>query len=139
MRPERAVHCNAAYGRPRNDPAAGRGTFRRRVAADRAGRARLLSFPGERTGHELKKWADASLRFFHWSPVLKHPLPLRVRLGHRTAPDHLRVVLRWSERRPASEVEPAEAMLDDLEHLAHAARAASEPPGQRVADSPTCG
>ncbi|MCP3818723.1 hypothetical protein NLX86_11540 [Streptomyces sp. A3M-1-3] len=30
----------------------------------------LLSFPGARTGYELKKWADASLRFFYWSPAI---------------------------------------------------------------------
>ncbi|MFD3324463.1 PadR family transcriptional regulator [Streptomyces sp. NPDC058701] len=30
----------------------------------------LLSFPGERTGYELKKWADSSLRFFYWSPAV---------------------------------------------------------------------
>ncbi|MFJ7589133.1 PadR family transcriptional regulator [Streptomyces sp. NPDC097617] len=30
----------------------------------------LLSFPGERTGYELKKWADASLHFFYWSPAI---------------------------------------------------------------------
>ncbi|MFK4071635.1 PadR family transcriptional regulator [Streptomyces sp. NPDC029674] len=168
----------------------------------------LLSFPGERTGYELKKWADASLRFFYWSPaisqiyaelrrlealgyatsrrsgpeaprtkrayaitdegraalaawagggrdvgppVLKHPLLLRVWLGHLTAPDQLRalvtahiartegelkevrsalaraegapawshpeIALRWSERRLESEVELAEAMLDDLDGL----------------------
>ncbi|WP_369214364.1 PadR family transcriptional regulator [Streptomyces flavofungini] len=110
----------------------------------------LLSFPGERTGYELKKWADASLRFFYWSPaisqiyaelrrlealgyatsrrsgpdeprakrsyaitgegraalaawagggedagppVLKHPLLLRVWLGHLTAPGHLRTLV----------------------------------------------
>ncbi|MFF1379008.1 helix-turn-helix transcriptional regulator [Streptomyces sp. NPDC058308] len=110
----------------------------------------LLSFPGERTGYELKKWADASLRFFYWSPaisqiyaelrrlealgyatsrrsgpeeprtkrsyaiteegraalaawagggqdagppVLKHPLLLRVWLGHLTAPDQLRALV----------------------------------------------
>ncbi|MBO1330211.1 PadR family transcriptional regulator [Streptomyces sp. VRA16 Mangrove soil] len=29
----------------------------------------LLSFPGERTGYELKKWADASLRFFYGAPA----------------------------------------------------------------------
>ncbi|MGA4847425.1 PadR family transcriptional regulator [Streptomyces sp. G5(2025)] len=192
----------------------------------------LLSFPGERTGYELKKWADASLRFFYWSPalsqiyaelrrlealgyatsrrsgpeeprakrsyaiteegraalaswaesgqdagppVLKHPLLLRVWLGHLTAPDHLRalvaehiartrgelkevrdalaradgareawshprVALRWSERRLESEVELAEAMLDDLKCLARlerTARTGSQPPGQPVADSPT--
>uniref|UniRef100_A0AAU2VDE5 PadR family transcriptional regulator n=1 Tax=Streptomyces sp. NBC_00003 TaxID=2903608 RepID=A0AAU2VDE5_9ACTN len=107
----------------------------------------LLSFPGERTGYELKKWADGSLRFFYWSPaisqiyaelrrlealgyvtsrrsgpeeprarrryaiseagrralaawadspgapgppVLKHPLVLRVWLGHLAAPERLR-------------------------------------------------
>lgn len=107
----------------------------------------LLSFPGERTGYELKKWADASLHFFYWSPaisqiyaelrrlealgyatsrrsgpeeprakrsyaitdagraalaawadggrdpgppVLKHPLLLRIWLGHLTAPERLR-------------------------------------------------
>ncbi|MFH8611701.1 PadR family transcriptional regulator [Streptomyces sp. NPDC018029] len=168
----------------------------------------LLSFPGERTGYELKKWADASLRFFYWSPaisqiyaelrrlealgyatsrrsgpeaprtkrayaitdagraalaawagggedvgppVLKHPLLLRIWLGHLTAPEQLRalvaghiartedelrevraalaradgapawshplVALRWSERRLESEVELAEAMLDDLDNL----------------------
>ncbi|WP_306334554.1 PadR family transcriptional regulator [Streptomyces sp. KL118A] len=168
----------------------------------------LLSFPGERTGYELKKWADASLRFFYWSPaisqiyaelrrlealgyatsrrsgpeeprakrayaitdegraaladwadvgrevgppVLKHPLLLRIWLGHLTAPHRLRelvaghiaqtrgelkevrvalarvdgaqawshpqVALRWSERRLESEVELAEAMLDDLAAL----------------------
>ncbi|MFI6087742.1 helix-turn-helix transcriptional regulator [Streptomyces sp. NPDC051218] len=110
----------------------------------------LLSFPGERTGYELKKWADASLRHFYWSPaisqiyaelrrlealgyatsrrsgpdeprtkrsyaitaegraalvgwaggagdagpaVLKHPLLLRVWLGHLAAPDHLRALV----------------------------------------------
>lgn len=30
----------------------------------------LLSFRDARTGYELKKWADASLRFFHWSPAI---------------------------------------------------------------------
>ncbi|MBT2407778.1 MULTISPECIES: PadR family transcriptional regulator [unclassified Streptomyces] len=30
----------------------------------------LLSFPGERTGYELKKWTDSSLRFFYWSPAI---------------------------------------------------------------------
>jgi DNA-binding PadR family transcriptional regulator len=30
----------------------------------------LLSFPGERTGYEVKIWADTSLRFFYWSPAL---------------------------------------------------------------------
>ncbi|MFJ9851153.1 PadR family transcriptional regulator [Streptomyces sp. NPDC101150] len=110
----------------------------------------LLSFRGERTGYELKKWADSSLRFFYWSPaisqiyaelrrlealgyatsrrsgaeepratrrytvtesgrgalaawadgagdpgapVLKHPLVLRVWLGHLAAPDTLRALV----------------------------------------------
>ncbi|WP_189389095.1 PadR family transcriptional regulator [Streptomyces sp. SDr-06] len=110
----------------------------------------LLSFPGERTGYELKKWADASLRFFYWAPavsqiyaelrrleglgyvtsrpsgpeeprptrryaiseagrsalagwadspgaagpaVLKHPLVLRVWLGHLAAPQRLRALV----------------------------------------------
>ncbi|MFD4481953.1 PadR family transcriptional regulator [Streptomyces sp. NPDC058471] len=110
----------------------------------------LLSFPGERTGYELKKWADASLRHFYWSPaisqiyaelrrlealgyassrrsgpeeprakrsysitaegraaligwaggtqdagpaVLKHPLLLRVWLGHLASPEHLRALV----------------------------------------------
>nr|WP_125263064.1 PadR family transcriptional regulator [Streptomyces alboflavus] len=110
----------------------------------------LLSFPGERTGYELKKWADSSLRFFYWSPaisqiyaelrrlealgyassrrsgpeeprarrayaitdagrealadwaaggqdagppVLKHPLLLRVWLGHLTDPARLRAMV----------------------------------------------
>lgn len=110
----------------------------------------LLSFPGERTGYELKKWADASLRFFYWSPaisqiyaelrrleglgyatsrrsdpdeprtkrryaitgdgraalarwadeedpgppVLKHPLVLRIWLGHLADPERLRGRIR---------------------------------------------
>jgi DNA-binding PadR family transcriptional regulator len=32
----------------------------------------LLSFPGERTGYEIKAWADRSVRFFYWSPALSH-------------------------------------------------------------------
>ncbi|MGV9880084.1 PadR family transcriptional regulator [Streptomyces sp. NPDC003006] len=137
---------------------AGRGTTSQRYAEPPGGGLPptawavlgLLSFPGERTGYELKKWADASLRFFYWSPaisqiyaelrrlealgyatsrrsgpdaprtkrsyaitdegraalaswagsgqdagppVLKHPLLLRVWLGHLTAPDHLRALV----------------------------------------------
>ncbi|MFD5697053.1 PadR family transcriptional regulator [Streptomyces lasiicapitis] len=110
----------------------------------------LLSFPGERTGYELKKWASSSLRHFYWSPaisqiyaelrrlealgyatsrrsgpeeprarrayaitdagraalaawaagghdagppVLKHPLLLRVWLGHLTEPARLRAMV----------------------------------------------
>jgi DNA-binding PadR family transcriptional regulator len=30
----------------------------------------VLSFPGERSGYEVKTWADRSLRFFYWSPAL---------------------------------------------------------------------
>jgi DNA-binding PadR family transcriptional regulator len=30
----------------------------------------LLSMPGERSGYDLKKWADSSLRYFYWSPAL---------------------------------------------------------------------
>lgn len=30
----------------------------------------VLSFPGERSGYEIKSWADRSLRFFYWSPAL---------------------------------------------------------------------
>jgi DNA-binding PadR family transcriptional regulator len=117
----------------------------------------LLSFPGERTGYEIKAWADRSLRFFYWSPalsqvyrelkqleslglvsssvqaqdevrnkrlyritpagvdaltiwartspesppVLKHPVVLRLWLGHLTGDDDLRRVigdhLGWAE------------------------------------------
>ncbi|MER5888117.1 PadR family transcriptional regulator [Streptomyces sp. NPDC001941] len=134
-----------APGRPEPDPAP--------PAADLPATAwavlGLLSFPGERTGYDLKKWADASLRFFYWSPaisqvyaelrrleslgyatsrrsgpeeprarrayaitaagraalahwsrtdgcgpaVLKHPLVLRVWLGHLAAPERLRELI----------------------------------------------
>jgi DNA-binding PadR family transcriptional regulator len=30
----------------------------------------VLSFPGERSGYEVKSWADRSLRFFYLSPAL---------------------------------------------------------------------
>lgn len=30
----------------------------------------VLSFPGERTGYEIKAWADRSVRFFYSSPAL---------------------------------------------------------------------
>lgn len=48
----------------------------------------LLSFPGERTGYELKKWADASLRFFYGAPAFSQiyaELRRLERLGHVTA------------------------------------------------------
>ncbi|MFG2651778.1 PadR family transcriptional regulator [Streptomyces sp. NPDC048436] len=122
----------------------------------------LLSFPGERTGYELKKWADASLGHFYWSPaisqiyaelrrleargyatsrrsgpeeprakrsyaitdegrtalagwargagdagppVLKHPLLLRVWLGHLATPDHLRALVTEHIARTRGELE----------------------------------
>ncbi|MGC0414576.1 PadR family transcriptional regulator [Embleya sp. AB8] len=42
----------------------------------------LLSFPGERSGYDLKKWADASLRFFYWSPALSQIYSELKRLEH---------------------------------------------------------
>ncbi|MEU8956476.1 PadR family transcriptional regulator [Streptomyces sp. NPDC048518] len=139
----------------------------------------LLSFPGERTGYELKKWADASLRFFYWSPaisqiyaelrrlealgyatsrrsgpeeprakrsyaitgegrtalaawagggrdagppVLKHPLLLRVWLGHLTAPDHLRALVAEhiaQTERELAEVREALARATGTEAWSH--------------------
>ncbi|GHC51810.1 PadR family transcriptional regulator [Streptomyces flavofungini] len=130
----------------------------------------LLSFPGERTGYELKKWASASLRFFYWSPavsqiyaelrrlealgyassrrsgpeaprtrrayaitdagraalaawaaggqdagppVLKHPLLLRVWLGHLTEPARLRALVGEHIERTRDELTQ---VLDALEH-----------------------
>ncbi|MFG3281050.1 PadR family transcriptional regulator [Streptomyces sp. NPDC048111] len=139
----------------------------------------LLSFPGERTGYELKKWADSSLRFFYWSPaisqiyaelrrlealgyatsrcsgpegrrsrrqyaiseagrralaawadaadaagppVLKHPLVLRIWLGHLAAPERLRALvedhLARTEAR-LTEVRAALARAEDNEEWAH--------------------
>ncbi|GAA1928516.1 PadR family transcriptional regulator [Streptomyces durmitorensis] len=139
----------------------------------------LLSFPGERTGYELKKWADASLRHFYWSPaisqiyaelrrlealgyatsrrsgpeeprakrsyaitpegraalvgwaggaedagppVLKHPLLLRVWLGHLAAPDHLRALVSEHiahTRGELKEVHDALARADGQEAWTH--------------------
>ncbi|WP_199549464.1 PadR family transcriptional regulator [Streptomyces sp. N35] len=139
----------------------------------------LLSFPGERTGYELKKWADASLRFFYWSPaisqiyaelrrleslgyvtsrrsgpeeprtkrtyaitasgrgaladwagsaqdagaaVLKHPLLLRVWLGHLTSPEHLReLVVEHIARTKGElkEVVDASAQAEGVEAWTH--------------------
>ncbi|MGW0736446.1 helix-turn-helix transcriptional regulator [Streptomyces sp. NPDC002851] len=139
----------------------------------------LLSFPGERTGYELKKWADASLRFFYWSPaisqiyaelrrleargyvtsrrsgpeaprtkrtyaitdagraalaawagaaddvgapVLKHPLLLRVWLGHLTAPERLRAQVHEHlarTRGELAEVRDALARAGGVEAWAH--------------------
>ncbi|MBC9716035.1 PadR family transcriptional regulator [Streptomyces sp. TRM66268-LWL] len=139
----------------------------------------LLSFPGERTGYELKKWADASLRFFYWSPaisqiyaelrrleslgyvtsrrsgpeeprtkrtyaitdsgraaladwagsardagaaVLKHPLLLRVWLGHLTSQDHLRELVMEHIARTKGELKEvldASAQAEGVEAWAH--------------------
>jgi DNA-binding PadR family transcriptional regulator len=48
----------------------------------------LLSFPGERTGYELKKWAEASLRFFYGAPAFSQiyaELRRLEALGHVTS------------------------------------------------------
>ncbi|MDI3418249.1 PadR family transcriptional regulator [Streptomyces sp. B-S-A12] len=139
----------------------------------------LLSFPGERTGYELKKWADSSLRFFYWSPaisqiyaelrrlescgyatsrrsgpeeprakrayaitdagrtalsrwasagqdpgapVLKHPLLLRVWLGHLTQPEQLRALVHEHVARTRGElkeVRDALARADGVEAWGH--------------------
>ncbi|MDI3404681.1 PadR family transcriptional regulator [Streptomyces cavernicola] len=139
----------------------------------------LLSFPGERTGYELKKWADSSLRFFYWSPaisqiyaelrrlesrgyatsrrsgpeeprtkrayaitdagraalarwasagqdmgapVLKHPLLLRVWLGHLTEPEQLRSLVHEHVARTQGElkeVREALARADGVEAWGH--------------------
>ncbi|MEU6769045.1 PadR family transcriptional regulator [Streptomyces sp. NPDC046853] len=139
----------------------------------------LLSFPGERTGYELKKWADASLRHFYWSPaisqiyaelrrlealgyatsrrsgpeeprakrsyaitadgraalvgwaagvrdagppVLKHPLLLRVWLGHLAAPGHLRALVTEHiahTRGELKEIQDALARADGQEAWTH--------------------
>ncbi|MEV7194155.1 PadR family transcriptional regulator [Streptomyces sp. NPDC093510] len=128
----------------------------------------LLSFPGERTGYELKKWADASLRFFYWSPaisqiyaelrrlealgyatsrrsgpeaprtkraytitdegraalaawagggrdvgppVLKHPLLLRVWLGHLSSPEQLRALVAAHIAQTEAELREVRAAL----------------------------
>ncbi|WP_382466024.1 helix-turn-helix transcriptional regulator [Streptomyces noursei] len=132
----------------------------------------LPSFRGARTGYELRKWADASLRFFYWSPaisqiytelrrlerwglatsrtsapqeprrytltdagraalaawadgvddpgppVLKHPLVLRLRLGHLATPETLRALVERHLARTRDEL--AEEMLADLARLAAA-------------------
>ncbi|WP_351235216.1 PadR family transcriptional regulator [Streptomyces sp. NPDC002133] len=139
----------------------------------------LLSFPGERTGYELKKWADASLRFFYRSPaisriyaelrrleglghvtsqrsgpqepraerryaiteagrsalanwagadgdagppVLKHPLVLRVWLGHLAAPERLRALVDEHidrTRAELKEVRAAPARAEGVDDWAH--------------------
>ncbi|MBA4863366.1 PadR family transcriptional regulator [Streptomyces sp. PSKA54] len=135
----------------------------------------LLSFPGERTGYELKKWADASLAFFYWSPaisqiyaelrrleglgyassrvaaqgdlrnkrlytiteagraalarwadtadagpaVLKHPLVLRVWLGHLADPDGLRSQLRAHRERTQAQLREIERAQDVSHEIGH--------------------
>ncbi|MEU9302465.1 PadR family transcriptional regulator [Streptomyces sp. NPDC048269] len=63
----------------------------------------LLSFPGERTGYELKKWADSSLRFFYWSPAISQiyaELRRLEELGYaasvRSGPEEARAKRRYS-------------------------------------------
>ncbi|MFF2193071.1 helix-turn-helix transcriptional regulator [Streptomyces sp. NPDC058157] len=63
----------------------------------------LLSFPGERTGYELKKWADSSLRFFYWSPAISQiyaELRRLEELGYassaRSGPEELRAKRRYA-------------------------------------------
>ncbi|MGW6709628.1 PadR family transcriptional regulator [Streptomyces sp. NPDC054956] len=62
----------------------------------------LLSFPGERTGYELKKWADSSLRFFYWSPAISQiyaELRRLEELGYaasvRSGPEEVRAKRRY--------------------------------------------
>ncbi|WP_051806666.1 PadR family transcriptional regulator [Streptomyces sp. NRRL F-2664] len=63
----------------------------------------LLSFPGERTGYELKKWADSSLRFFYWSPAISQIYAELRRLedigyasSARSGPEEARAKRRYS-------------------------------------------
>ncbi|MFD8023381.1 PadR family transcriptional regulator [Streptomyces lavendulae] len=63
----------------------------------------LLSFPGERTGYELKKWADSSLRFFYWSPAISQiyaELRRLEELGYaasaRSGPEEVRAKRRYA-------------------------------------------
>ncbi len=63
----------------------------------------LLSFPGERTGYELKKWADSSLRFFYWSPAISQiyaELRRLEELGYaasaRSGPEEVRTKRRYA-------------------------------------------
>ncbi len=134
----------------------------------------LLSFRGARTGYELKKWADASLRFFHWSPaisqiyaklrrlerwglatsrtsasqepraarrytltdagraalaawadgvddpgppVLKHPLVLRLWLGHLATPETLRALVERHLARPRDELAEVRGTLRRAERV----------------------
>ncbi|MFF2811785.1 PadR family transcriptional regulator [Streptomyces sp. NPDC058000] len=63
----------------------------------------LLSFRGARTGYELKKWADSSLRFFYWSPAISQiyaELRRLERLGlatsRRSGPEEPRPTRRYT-------------------------------------------
>ncbi|MDJ0381169.1 PadR family transcriptional regulator [Streptomyces sp. G-G2] len=63
----------------------------------------LLSFPGERTGYELKKWADSSLRFFYWSPAISQVYAELRRLedlgyaaSTRSGPEEVRAKRRYA-------------------------------------------
>ncbi|WP_346776626.1 PadR family transcriptional regulator [Streptomyces sp. HNM0574] len=63
----------------------------------------LLSFDGERTGYELKKWADSSLRFFYWSPAISQIYAELRRLeglgyatSRRSGPDEPRTKRRYA-------------------------------------------
>ncbi|MFJ6698955.1 PadR family transcriptional regulator [Streptomyces sp. NPDC091272] len=63
----------------------------------------LLSFPGERTGYELKKWADSSLRFFYWSPAISQIYAELRRLedlgyvtSSRSGPEEVRAKRRYT-------------------------------------------
>ncbi|MFG2295750.1 helix-turn-helix transcriptional regulator [Streptomyces sp. NPDC048603] len=63
----------------------------------------LLSFPGARTGYELKKWADSSLRFFYWSPAISQiyaELRRLEQLGYaaseRSGPEETRTKRRYA-------------------------------------------
>ncbi|MFJ4716433.1 PadR family transcriptional regulator [Streptomyces sp. NPDC088785] len=181
----------------------------------------LLSFPGERTGYELKKWADSSLRFFYGAPAfsqiyaelrrleglgyvtsrrsgpdeprakrayaitgegraalaawaagtdapgavsLKHPVLLRVWLGHLAEPERLRALVAEHvahTERELKGVREALARADGVEAWAHPqialrwserrleaegelargmlADLAALGPGQPAPDPPTCG
>jgi DNA-binding PadR family transcriptional regulator len=80
----------------------------------------LLSFGRELTGYDVKKWADASLRFFYWSPAISQVYAELRRLervgyaaGRAVAQDQFRskrvytitpagrdALARWVERSP---------------------------------------
>ncbi|WP_196942855.1 PadR family transcriptional regulator [Streptomyces sclerotialus] len=132
----------------------------------------LLSFRDDRTGYDLKKWADTSLRFFYWSPaisqiyaelrrledlgmvtsrrsgpeeprakrrytitgngrdaltawadgtrdcgppVLKHPLLLRVWLGHLTVPGTLRTLVEQHRERTRAGLRNVRKALDGVD------------------------